>query len=89
MDFAAFLLAQIIFNLAESLALAAALILPLAFLAGFTDGFDPFRFAHLALAAALILALAALLILNFFLGTAGAADLVEEPNNWPSFFSSD
>jgi len=89
LDFLAFLLAQIIFILAESLALAAALIFPLAFLAGFTDGFCPFSFAHLALAAALILALAALLILNFLLGTAGAAGLVEEPNSWPSSFSSD
>jgi hypothetical protein len=89
LDFLAFLLAQIIFILAESLALAAALIFPLPFLAGFTDGFGPFSFAHLALAAALILALAALLILNFFFGTAGAAGLVEEPNSWPSAFSSD
>jgi hypothetical protein len=70
LDFLAFLLAQIIFILAESLALAAALIFPLAFLAGFTDGFGPFSFAHLALAPALILALAALLILYFFLGAA-------------------
>jgi len=89
LDFPAFLLAQIIFILAESLALAAALIFPLAFRAGFTEAFDPFTFAHLALAAALILALAALLIVNFFLGTAEAAGLVEEPNSWPSAFSSD
>ena len=77
--FLAFLLAQIIFILAESLALAAALIFLLPFLAGFTDAFDPFTFAHLALAAALILALAALLILNFFRGAAGAAAWVENP----------
>jgi hypothetical protein len=70
LDFLAFLLAQIIFILAESLALAAALIFRLTFLAGFTDGFGPFSFAHLALAAALILALAALLIFHFFFGTA-------------------
>jgi len=89
LDFPAFLLAQIIFILAESLALAAALILPLAFRAGFTDGFDPFTFAHLALAAALILALPAALIFRFFLGTAWAAGLAEEPNSWPSSFSSD
>lgn len=89
LDFLAFLLAQTIFILAESLALAAALIFPLAFLAGFTDAFGPFSFAHLALAAALILARAALLIFHFFFGTASAADLVEEPNSWPSFFSSD
>ena len=50
LDFLAFLLAQIIFILAESLALAAALIFRLPFLAGFTDGFDLFSFAHLALA---------------------------------------
>jgi len=70
LDFLAFLLAQIIFILAESLALAAALIFPLAFLTGFTDAFGPFSFAHLALAPALILARAALLILNFFFGAA-------------------
>jgi hypothetical protein len=89
LDFLAFLLAQIIFILAESLALAAALIFLLAFLAGFTDGFDPFSFAHLALAPALILALAALLIFHFFFGTALAAGWVEEPNSRPSSFSSD
>jgi hypothetical protein len=89
LDFPAFLLAQIIFNLAESLALAAALILPLAFRAGFTDDFPALTFAHLALAAALILALPAALIFRFFLGTARAAGLAEEPNSWPSSFSSD
>jgi len=89
LDCLAFLLAQAIFILADSLALAAALILPLAFLAGFTDACGPFSFAHLALAAALILALAALLIFHFFFGTASAAGLVEEPNSWPSSFSSD
>ena len=89
MDFPVFFLAQIIFILAESLALAAALIFLLAFLAGFADGFDPFSFAHLALAAALILARAVLLILNFFLGAAWAAGWLEEPNSRPSSFSSD
>lgn len=89
LDCLAFLLAQAIFILADSLALAAALIFRLPFLAGFTDAFVPFTFAHLALAAALILALAALLILNFFRGTAWAAGWAEEPNSWPSSFSSD
>lgn len=70
LDFLAFLRAQASFILAEILALAAALIFRLPFRAGFTDAFVPFRFAHLALAAALILARAALLILNFFRGTA-------------------
>jgi hypothetical protein len=89
LDFPAFLLAQAIFIFAESLALAAALIFLLAFRAGFTDAFVPFSFAHLALAPALILALAALLILNFFLGAAWAVEVAEEPNSWPSSFSSD
>jgi hypothetical protein len=89
LDFPAFLLAQAIFILAESLALAAALIFLLAFRAGFTDAFGPFSLAHLALAPALILARAARLILNFFLGAAGAATVAEEPSSWPSSFSSD
>jgi hypothetical protein len=89
LDLPVFLLAQIIFILAESLALAAALILPLAFRAGFTDGFPALTLAHLALAAAEIFALPAALIFRFFLGTAEAAGLVEEPNSWPSSFSSD
>jgi hypothetical protein len=70
LDFLAFLLAQIIFILAESLALAAALIFRLAFLAGFTDNFSPLTLAHLALAAAEIFALPAALIFRFFFGTA-------------------
>jgi hypothetical protein len=89
LDFLAFLLAQIIFILAESLALAAALIFLLAFLTRFTDNFRPLTFAHLALAAAEIFALPAALIFHFFFGTARATDLVEEPNNWLSPFSSD
>jgi hypothetical protein len=52
------------------LALAAALIFRLAFLAGFTDNFFPLTFAHLALAAAEIFALPAALIFRFFFGTA-------------------
>jgi Zn-dependent protease len=89
LDVLAFLLAQITFILAESLALAAALIFLLAFLARFTGDFRPLTFAHLALAAAEIFALPAALIFHFLFGTARTADLVEEPNNWPSFFTSD
>jgi hypothetical protein len=89
LDFLAFLLAQIIFILAESLALVAALIFLLVLLAGFTDNFRPLTFAHLALAAAEIFALPAALIFHFFFGTARAADLVEEPNNWLSLLPSD
>lgn len=90
--FAAFLAAHNAFILAESLALAAALILPLplALGAGFAAGFDPLIFAQRALAAAEILALAAALILNFFFFGAGlAAEATVEPNNRANSFSSD
>jgi hypothetical protein len=90
--FAAFLAAHTAFNLAESLALAAALILrlPLALAGDFAAGFVLLIFAQRALAAAEILALAAALILNFFFFGAGlAAEVTVEPNNLPSSFSSD
>jgi hypothetical protein len=64
----ALILAQRAFAKAESLALAAALIVLFfagALAAGFTD-FVPLTFAHRALAAALILARAAALIFLFF-----------------------
>lgn len=82
------------FILAESLALAAALILPLALpAAGLAAGFDPDlaarTFAQRALAAAEILALAAALIVNFFLAAGAATEAVVEPSNRPSSFSSD
>lgn len=83
---AAFLAAHNAFILVESLALAAALILPLPFLAA---GFVPLIFAQRALAAAEILALAAALILNFFFGDGLAERVTVEPNNWLSSFSSD
>ena len=89
-------LAQIAFNFAESLALVAALILPLTFFGvGAATGLVavvtvPLTFAHRALAAAEILALAAALIVNFFLAGAGAAaELKLEPSTWPSSFSND
>jgi len=90
--FPAFLAAHNAFILAESLALAAALILPLPldFGAAFATGFFPLIFAQRALAAAEIFALAEALILNFFFFGAGpATGAVVEPNNRPSFFSSD
>ncbi len=74
---------------AEILARAAALILLLAFFAGFTDNFFPLIFAHLALAAAEIFALPAALIFRLFFETARAIGLVGEPKIRPSFFSSD
>ena len=88
---AAFLAAQIAFSLAESLALAAGLILPLRRLAaGFAAGAVPLIFAQRALAAAEIFALAAALILNFFFFGAGpAAAGSGDPSNWFSSFSSD
>jgi len=88
-------LAQIAFNLAESLALVAALILPLDFFgagaaAALAGWAVPLTRAQRALAAAEILALAAALILNFFLpGCAPAVGAVAEPNNRLSSFSSD
>jgi hypothetical protein len=58
-------LAQRAFAIAERLALAAALILRLCFLAGaLTAGFAPLTFAHRAFAAAAILARPAALILR-------------------------
>jgi len=50
---------------AEIFALAAALILRLAFLTGFATDFRPFTFAHRALAAAAIFRLPAALIFLF------------------------
>lgn len=87
---AAFLAAQIAFNLAESLALAAGLILPLAFrVAGLAAGATPLILAQRALAALEILALAAALMVNFFFLPAGrATDAAGEPSNWISSFSS-
>jgi hypothetical protein len=82
-----FLLAHTAFILAESLALAAVLILPLAFFTGFTDTLFPLTFAHLARAAAAILALLAALIFRCFFGAelawAGA------PRIWLSLVSKD
>jgi hypothetical protein len=70
-------------------ALAAALILRLAFLTGFAAIFCPLTFAHLALAAAAIFALPAALILRFFFGATAVTDFVESPKIRPSSFSSD
>jgi hypothetical protein len=86
---AALTFAHLALAAAESFALAAALILPLALGARLTATFFPFTFAHLALAAAESFALAAALILNFFFGAAATADFVEEPKIRPSSFSSD
>jgi hypothetical protein len=77
------------FAASEIFRLAAALIMRLAFLAGFTDNFVPSTFAHLALAAAEILALPAALILRLFFGAATATGFVGEPKIRPSSFSSD
>ena len=93
--FAAFLAAHTAFILAESLALAAGLILPLAFLAAgaaaaFAAGAAPRTLAQRNLAAAEILALAAALILNFlFFGAGPATEAADEPSSWPSSFSRD
>ncbi len=87
--------AQIAFNLAESLARAAGLILPLPFfVAGVTTdltaGAVPLILAQRALAPAEILALAGLLMVNFFcFGPEPDAGVTVEPNNRPSSFSSD
>src|ERR1017187_9175627 len=68
-------------------ALPAALILDFFFAAGFVNCFDPFTFAHLALAAALILARPAALI--FRLGLAVLAGVVLPPASlFSSLFSS-
>lgn len=89
--FAAARLAQISFILAESLALAAALILRFGFGAGLTAGFATvvafFTLAHRALAAALILALAAALILNFFFGAGAMTAFGEGPKSFSNSFS--
>lgn len=74
---------------AAILALAAALILRLAFLIGFASVFCPLTFAHRARAAAAILALPAALILRFFFGATAVMDFVEAPKIRPSSFSSD
>ena len=65
---AALAFAQRAFANAEIFALAALLILRLAFLTGSVEGFVPFTFAHLARAAAAILALPAALIFRLFFG---------------------
>jgi hypothetical protein len=89
--FAAARLAQISFILAESLALAAALILRFAFGADLTAGFAGavtfLTLAQRALAAALILARAAALILNFFFGAGAAAAFGEEPKSFSNSVS--
>lgn len=59
---AALAFAQRFFAIAESFALAAALILRLAFLTGFAADFRPFTFAHRARCAAAIFRLPAVLI---------------------------
>jgi hypothetical protein len=64
---------------AEIFALAAALILRLAFFTGFATDFRPLTFAHRARAAAAILALPAALILRFFFGATAVMDFVEVP----------
>ena len=74
---------------AEILALAAALILRLAFLTGFAADSRPLTLAHRARAAAAILALPAALILRFFFGATAVMDFVEAPKIRPSSFSSD
>ena len=70
-------------------ALAAALILRLAFLTGFSAVFCPLTFAHRAREAAAILALPAALILRFFFGATVVLDFVEVTKIRPSSFSSD
>jgi len=73
------------------LALAAALIPPLArgadFAAGADAGFPARNFAQRALADAEILALADALMVNFFPGAGRAGETKGEPNNWFSSFS--
>jgi hypothetical protein len=73
---AAFTFFHLAFAKAEILALAAALILRLAFLTGFVTDFRPLTFAHLAFCAAAILALPAALIFPRLLG----ADFVATPS---------
>jgi len=67
-------------------ALAAALILRLAFLIGFAAGFRPLTFAHRALAAAAIFRLAVALSLRRLRGAAAPA---VPPNSRTSCFCSD
>ena len=67
---AALALAQRAFADADIFALAALLILRLAVLTAFNDGFLPFTFAQRDLAAAAIFALTAALIFRLFLGPA-------------------
>jgi len=67
-------------------ALAAALILRLAFLTGFAADFRPLTFAHRALAAAAILCLPAALIFRRLRGAAAPAVL---PNSRDNAFCSD
>lgn len=85
---AALALAQRFFAAAEIFALAAALILRLAFLTVFATGFVPFTFAHLAFCAAAILALPAALIFRLRFGSASVTDLDGEPKSLPIRFSS-
>jgi hypothetical protein len=82
-------LAQRFFAEADILALAAALIVRLAFLTGFADGFVPLIFAHRAFCAAAILALPAALIFRLRFGSASATGLDGEPKSLPIRFSSD
>ena len=74
---------------AEIFALAAALILRLAFLTGFVEDAFPLTFAHRAFCAAAILALPAALIFRLLFGSASAAGLDGEPKSLPIRFCSD
>jgi hypothetical protein len=86
---AALALAHRFFAAADILALAAALILRLAFLTGFAEEDFPLTFAHRAFCAAMILALPAALIFRLFFGAAGATGFEAEPRNVPIRFCSD
>jgi hypothetical protein len=79
-------LAHLAFAATEIFCLAVALILRLAFSAGFAETCVPFTFAHLAFAATEILALAAALIFRLFFGAAVTASCVGKPNNWLNSF---
>ena len=89
-------LAQRAFASNEILALAALLMVRLAFLTGFTGNVStgscvPFSFAHRARCAAAIFAFTAALLFRFIFGSAeaaGVAGVVEDPTTWPSSCSS-
>jgi hypothetical protein len=87
--FAALIFAHLAFAKADSLALAAALILNF-FLTGLTAlaaGFVALTLAQRALAAAEILALADVLILRLCFGAGVITGLVEKPKTWLNSFS--